>query len=78
MDYEKSSYSIRKKLITKKYRNVLEIGAGWHPHLNYIKHEYDLYHVLETNNETKKIYKGVDKVKHITYSGKSCLSKQLL
>ncbi len=54
----------------KKYKNVLEIGAGWHPHLNYVKHEYNMYHILETNNETKKIYENKKKVKYFTYSGK--------
>tara|TARA_B110000483_G_scaffold229754_1_gene294166 strand:- start:206 stop:865 length:660 start_codon:yes stop_codon:yes gene_type:complete len=54
----------------KKYNNVLEIGAGWHPHLNYIKHNYSLYHILETNKETKKIYENKKKVKHFTYDGK--------
>ena len=66
----KAHIQLEKKINSrKKYKNVLEIGAGWHPHLNYIQHEYDLYHVLETNNETKKIYNDIDKVKYTTYDG---------
>lgn len=41
----------------KKYSKVLEIGPGFHPHLEYIKHDYNEYHILEKENDKLKFHK---------------------
>ena len=34
----------------KNISKVLEIGAGNAPHIKYIKHNFDEYHIIETSN----------------------------
>ena len=49
---------------------VLEIGAGTEPHLKYIKHNFDEYHILETSeNETITNFND-PKIKVKIYDGK--------
>ncbi len=42
----------------EKFSQILEIGAGVEPHISYINHSFDDYHILETSdfaiNELKK------------------------
>ena len=49
----------------KKIPMVLEIGAGDSPHIKYLKHDYDEYHIIETSDyalekdeKNKKIIKS--------------------
>ena len=59
-------------LLNKKYSQVLEIGAGTSPHINYIKHNYDKYYSLETSKFAilylKKKFKK-KKIHPIYYNG---------
>ena len=34
----------------KNISKVLEIGAGDSPHIDYIKHSFDEYHIIETSD----------------------------
>ena len=60
----------------KKKIKVLEIGAGTHPHIDYLKHNYDRYYIIDIdeNNILKKKYKkkfnNNNKVYFKRYSGK--------
>lgn len=42
-----------------KNTKILEIGAGTHPHINYVKHEFESYNIidLDANDELTNIYK---------------------
>ena len=40
---------MEKFLPEKKINNILEIGAGIHPHHEYIKHDYKNYYCLENS-----------------------------
>jgi len=50
---------LEKKIPKKKYSKVLEIGPGPHPHLSYIKHDYDKYFILEKEKNLIKNYKKI-------------------
>ena len=41
----------------KSFNKILEIGAGSSPHYNYIKHEYDEYHIADTSEYAKDFHK---------------------
>ena len=58
------------KFKNKSFDKVLEIGAGSAPHYNYIKHEYNEYHIADTSNYAKDFHKNNDKVKFLSYDGK--------
>ncbi len=58
MEYDKS----------KKDR-VLEIGPGTHPHIDYLKHDYDEYYILEKIEELENYYKDREKVIFICQKG---------
>ena len=58
----------------KKMSMVLEIGAGDSPHLEYLKHDFDEYHIIETSDyalenkeENTKIFKKKYDGKKIPY-----------
>ncbi len=52
-----------------KKSKVLEIGPGTHPHIDYLKHEFDNYYVLEKIDELKEFYKNKSKVTYVNYHG---------
>lgn len=55
----------------KKFSKILEIGAGVQPHDNYIKHDYDEYHILETSDfAIDKLSKNKKFILH-KYDGKT-------
>jgi len=58
------------KLKNKSFDKILEIGAGSAPHYNYIKHEYNEYHIVDTSDFAKDFHKNNDKVKFLSYDGK--------
>ncbi len=53
----------------KKYSNVLEIGPGFHSHLQYIDHDYDNYYILEKEKDKLAFHKKIrnKKIKLSTY-----------
>ena len=55
----------------EKYSRVLEIGAGSAPHLEYLKHKYDEYFVLETSDYALNIYKNMENINAKIYDGKN-------
>ena len=58
------------KLENKSFDKILEIGAGSAPHYNYIKHDYNEYHIVDTSDFAKDFHKNNDKVKFLSYDGK--------
>ena len=46
----------------EKYNNVLEIGAGTTPHIDYIKHKFDNYYIAETSEASIKHYENDKKI----------------
>jgi len=54
----------------EKYSKVLEIGAGRAPHLDYLKHDYDEYFVVETSDFALEFYKEKKNIKASHYDGK--------
>ena len=59
------------KFKNKSFNKILEIGAGSAPHYNYIKHEYDEYHIADTSEYAKDFHKDNKKVKFLSYDGKT-------
>ena len=53
------------KFRNKTFNKVLEIGAGSAPHYNYIKHEYNEYHIAETSEYAKDFHRNNEKVKFL-------------
>ena len=53
----------------KKYSKVLEIGAGSAPHLDYLKHDYDEYFIVETLSNAPEFYKEKKSIKAYSYDG---------
>ena len=43
---------MEKKIPKKKYKNILEVGAGLHPHIDYIKHNFENYFCCENSKFT--------------------------
>lgn len=58
------------KFKNKSFDKILEIGAGSAPHYNYIKHDYNEYHIADTSNYAKDFHKNNDRVKFLSYDGK--------
>ena len=53
------NYCHKKLEIFKKkdsYDKVLEIGAGSAPHLKYLTHSYNEYHIAETSNYASEVF----------------------
>ena len=48
---------LEENLPKKKYNKILEIGPGPHPHLQYIKHDFNTYYILEKEEKIIKHYK---------------------
>ena len=48
---------LEEDLPNKKYNKILEIGPGPHPHIQYIKHDFDKYYILEKEEKIIKHYK---------------------
>ena len=57
------------KLKNKSFDKVLEIGAGSAPHYDYIKHDYNEYHIADTSDYAKDFHKNNKKVKFLSYNG---------
>jgi len=55
----------------EKYSRVLEIGAGSAPHLEYLKHNYDEYFVVETSDYALNFYKDMQNINAKIYDGKN-------
>ena len=49
----------------KKRERVLEIGPGTHPHINYLKHEFDEYYVVDEIPELSEFYKNKKNIKFV-------------
>ena len=69
------NYCHKKLEIFKKknsYDKILEIGAGSAPHLKYLTHSYNEYHIVETSEYASTIFKNDLKNKIIfkKYDGK--------
>lgn len=50
---------------TKKKNRVLEIGPGTHPHIDYLKHEFDEYYVVDKISELSDFYKNFKNIKFV-------------
>jgi len=50
---------LEKNLPKKKYSKVLEIGPGFHSHLEYLRHDYDQYYILEKEKSKINFYKKI-------------------
>ena len=69
------NYCHKKLEIFKKknsYDKVLEIGAGSAPHLKYLTHSYNEYHIAETSDYASDFFKQNlnNKIKFTKYDGK--------
>ena len=53
----------------EKYDNVLEIGAGSAPHIDYIKHKFDTYYIAETSEAAIKYYENDKRINAVLYDG---------
>ena len=53
----------------EKYDKVLEIGAGTASHIDYIKHKYDKFFIVETSKEAFEHYKNDNRVIVKLYDG---------
>ena len=61
--------NLEETLPKKKYSNILEIGPGFHSHIDYIKHDYKNYYILEQEKDKLNFYKKRknNKIKLSTY-----------
>ena len=55
----------------KNISKVLEIGAGSAPHIEYIKHNFDEYHIIETSDFAVNQNFNNLKIKSVKYDGKN-------
>ena len=46
------------ELDVNKKNRVLEIGPGTHAHIDYLKHEFEEYYILEKIDELEEVYKN--------------------
>ena len=53
----------------EKYNNILEIGAGTAPHIDYIKHKFGKYYIAETSEASMKYYENDKKINAVLYDG---------
>ena len=56
--------------LPEKMPIVLEIGAGDSPHIKYLKHDYDEYHIIETSDYALENYDENSKIIKKKYDGK--------
>ena len=56
--------------LPEKIPIVLEIGAGDSPHIKYLKHDYDEYHIIETSDYALENYDENSKIIKKKYDGK--------
>ena len=63
--------NLEKYNFPKNISKVLEIGAGDAPHIDYIKHRFDEYHIIETSDYALSQDFGNSKVKVSKYDGKN-------
>ena len=69
--FKLSHQNLEKNLNKNTYSKILEIGAGPHPQINYIKHNFNEYYVLETSDFAVNFLKQFKKIKVIKYEGKN-------
>ena len=62
--------NLEKYNFPKNISKVLEIGAGDAPHIEYIKHSFDEYHILETSDYAVGQNFDNSKIKISKYDGK--------
>ena len=58
------------EMINDKQSIILEIGAGTKPHIEYLKHDFDEYHIVDLYDELNEFYKKFNKVKYKKYDGR--------
>ena len=60
---------LESNLPKKKYSKVLEIGPGFHSHINYLNHDYDNYYIIEKEKDKLLFHKKIQnkKIKLLTY-----------
>lgn len=56
--------------LPEKMPIILEIGAGDFPHIKYLKHDYDEYHIIETSDYALENYNENSKIIKKKYDGK--------
>ena len=49
--------NLEETLPKKKYSNILEIGPGFHSHIDYVKHDYKNYYILEQEKDKLNFHK---------------------
>lgn len=52
-----------------KKDKVLEIGPGTHPHIEYLKHDFEEYYVVDRIKELSNFFEKNDKIKFIHHEG---------
>ena len=62
----------------KNISKVLEIGAGSAPHIEYIKHNFDEYHIIETSDFAVNQNFNNLKIKSVNMMGKISLTQMKL
>ena len=55
--FKKSHELMEKNITDREYQNVLEVGAGAHPHIDYINHKFKDYYCLENSDFAIKFLK---------------------
>ena len=74
--FNKSHESMEKFLNKSKYNNILEIGAGIIPHIQFLKHDFDNYFCLENSKfSIKYLNKNFKNIKTI-FSANSQIPKK--
>jgi len=66
--FMKLSHKRMEKSKIKKDR-VLEIGPGTHPHIEYLKHDFEEYYVLDKIKELSNFFEKKDKIKFVHHEG---------
>ena len=52
-----------------KKNKVLEIGPGTHPHIDYLKHDFEEYYVVDRIKELSNFFEKNNKIKFIHHEG---------
>jgi len=52
-----------------KRSNILEVGAGIKPHIDYIKHDFEKYHIVDIYEELSDFYNKYEKIIYKVYDG---------